>query len=72
MISLGVIGLVVLLAVIAPLIAHWTGHGPNTQYRDSGALDENGLPVGPNSRFLFGTDPLGRPWSTAVHVREDS
>ena len=55
-----VIGLVVLLAIIAPLIAHWTGHGVNTQYRDSGALDENGLPVGPSSRFLFGTDPLGR------------
>jgi peptide/nickel transport system permease protein len=60
MISLGVIGLIVLLAIVAPLIAHWTGHGPNTQYRDSGALDENGLPVGPSSRFLFGTDPLGR------------
>lgn len=60
MISLVVIGLVFLLAIIAPLIAHWTGHGVNTQYRDSGALDENGLPVGPSSRFLFGTDPLGR------------
>jgi len=60
MISLVVIGLVFLLAIIAPLIAQWTGHGVNTQYRDSGALDENGLPVGPSSRFLFGTDPLGR------------
>ncbi|MGZ8705513.1 MAG: hypothetical protein ACXWYB_12705, partial [Aeromicrobium sp.] len=28
MISLAVIGLLVLLAIIAPLIAHWTGHGP--------------------------------------------
>lgn len=60
MISLAVIVAVFVMAMIAPLIAHWTGHPPNTQYRDPGALDENGLPHGPSGRFLLGTDSLGR------------
>lgn len=60
MASLVVIALVFLMAILAPLIADIAGHPPNTQYRDSGALQENGLPVGPSSRFWFGTDSLGR------------
>jgi peptide/nickel transport system permease protein len=59
MISLVVILLIVLMAICAPLIAHLTGHPPNTQYRDTG-LDESGLPVAPNSEFWLGTDELGR------------
>jgi ABC-type dipeptide/oligopeptide/nickel transport system permease subunit len=58
--SLIVIILIFVLALAAPLVAQITGHGPNTQYRDAGALDEFGLPTGPSSRFWFGTDPLGR------------
>jgi len=59
MISLVVILLIVLMAICAPLIAHLTGHPPNTQYRDTG-LDESGLPVAPNGEFWLGTDELGR------------
>ncbi|MFT4008550.1 MAG: ABC transporter permease [Nocardioidaceae bacterium] len=60
MISLGFIVFIFLVAIFAPLFAHITGHGPNEQFRDPGALDEFGLPVGPGSRFWFGTDSLGR------------
>jgi ABC-type dipeptide/oligopeptide/nickel transport system permease subunit len=59
MISLVVILLIVLMAICAPLIAHLTGHPPNTQYRETG-LDESGLPVAPNGEFWLGTDELGR------------
>jgi ABC-type dipeptide/oligopeptide/nickel transport system permease subunit len=54
-----VIGLMVLLALLAPLIARWTGHPVNEQYRDTG-LTEFGLPVGPRAEFWLGTDQLGR------------
>ena len=54
-----VIGLMVLLALAAPLIARWTGHPVNEQYRDTG-LTEFGLPVGPRAEFWLGTDQLGR------------
>ena len=60
MISLVVIALIFLVALCAPLVAQAVGHGPNEQFRDAGALDEFGLPVGPSSRFWFGTDNLGR------------
>jgi peptide/nickel transport system permease protein len=48
-----------LVAICAPLIAHLTGHPPDAQYRETG-LSINGIPVGPNRTFLFGTDELGR------------
>ncbi len=54
-----VIVILVILAIGAPLIAHLVGHGPNTQYPLTG-LSPAGLPLGPNSQFLFGTDDLGR------------
>ena len=54
-----VIGVIVLLALFAPLIAHLVGHGPNEQFRTTG-LSPQGIPVGPGSTFLFGTDDLGR------------
>lgn len=54
-----VIVLFVLVALLAPLVAALTGHDPSTQYRDTG-LSESGLPVGPGSEFLLGTDKLGR------------
>jgi peptide/nickel transport system permease protein len=59
MISFGVIVLIVLMAVFAPLFAHLTGHPPNEQYRDIG-LTPDGLPRGPNGTFWLGTDDLGR------------
>jgi len=48
-----------LFAVFAPLVAHLVGHGPNAQYLITG-LTPQGLPRGPTSSFLFGTDDLGR------------
>jgi peptide/nickel transport system permease protein len=58
-VSFGVICLIVLLALFAPVIAAVLGHGPNTQFRTTG-LSPQGIPVGPGSRFFFGTDDLGR------------
>ena len=57
--SAAVIVIIVLFAIGAPLIAQWTGHGPTEQFRETG-LSEAGIPVGPNSEFLLGTDQLGR------------
>jgi peptide/nickel transport system permease protein len=57
--SAEVIGLIVLMAICAPLVAAAVGHGPNTQYRTTG-LSPEGIPVGPNHTFLLGTDELGR------------
>ena len=59
MISLGVIILIVLLAIFAPVIAALTGHGPNEQFQATG-LTAIGQPKPPNSEFLLGTDNLGR------------
>ncbi|MCW2493929.1 MAG: transporter permease [Frankiales bacterium] len=57
--SSAVICIIVLLAVLAPVVAHLLGHGPNQQFRTTG-LRAEGIPVGPGSTFLFGTDDLGR------------
>jgi len=59
MISLGVIILIVLMAIFAPVIAALTGHGPDQQFAAIG-LTAIGQPRGPNSTFLLGTDNLGR------------
>jgi peptide/nickel transport system permease protein len=50
---------IVLMALLAPVIASLVGHGPNTQFRTTG-LSPDGIPVGPGSKFFFGTDDLGR------------
>ena len=57
--SAAVIVLIVLFALGAPLVAAWTGHGPNDQFRDTG-LSPDGIPVGPSGDFLLGADQLGR------------
>ncbi|HWE56707.1 MAG TPA: ABC transporter permease [Acidimicrobiales bacterium] len=59
MISLGVIVVIVLVAIFAPLFASVTGHGVNQQFRDTG-LTPDGLPKGPSRAFIFGTDDQGR------------
>ena len=59
MISLVVILLIVIMAIIAPVFTSLTGHGANTQYNQTGRTVD-GLPVGPNGSFWFGTDDLGR------------
>jgi peptide/nickel transport system permease protein len=57
--SFAVICVIALMAIFAPVIAAIVGHGPDTQYRTTG-LSPNGIPVAPNSTFIFGTDDLGR------------
>ena len=53
-------GLVVICALTAiAIFAPWIApHDPTTQFRDGLRID--GLPVGPSSKFLLGTDSLGR------------
>jgi peptide/nickel transport system permease protein len=51
--------LITLIAIFAPVISMLVGHGPETQYLDTGLTPE-GLPRGPSAQFLFGTDDLGR------------
>ena len=53
-----VVVLIALVATLAPLIAYIVGHGPDTQYPSR--LTAEGLPVGPDRHFLFGSDDLGR------------
>ncbi|HKB32046.1 MAG TPA: ABC transporter permease [Streptosporangiaceae bacterium] len=59
MLSLGVIFIIVLVAIFAPVFAAVTGHGVYEQFRTTG-LSPEGQPVGPGGAFLFGTDDQGR------------
>jgi len=59
MISLGVIVLIVLVAIFAPVIAAAVGHGPNQEFQSTG-LTALGQPKPPNGTFLLGTDDQGR------------
>jgi ABC-type dipeptide/oligopeptide/nickel transport system permease subunit len=63
MISLGVIVLIVLLALFAPVISAIMGHGVYQQFRGPAppiGLNIDGQPVGPSASFWFGTDDQGR------------
>lgn len=51
--------IIVLLALSAPLVAHWLGHGETEQFRDT-ALSDMGIPVGPDRAFPLGADDNGR------------
>jgi len=53
-------GLVVICALtVVAIFGPWIApHDPTTQFRDGLRID--GLPVGPSSKFLLGTDSLGR------------
>jgi oligopeptide/dipeptide ABC transporter ATP-binding protein len=55
----GVIAAIAIFAILAPLIAHLTGHGVTQQYPTTG-LTPSGLPKPPSGRFVLGTDDLGR------------
>ena len=58
--SMFVIALVCVAALIAPLVAAWTGHAPNQPFPNTGT-NAFGNPVGPGTHgFLLGTDNLGR------------
>ena len=60
--GLVVVGIMVLLAIAAPLIASIIGHGPNDNSHYREMSNEFGLPKGPNFglRFFFGADSAGR------------
>ncbi|MBO0824518.1 MAG: ABC transporter permease [Actinobacteria bacterium] len=62
MIALGVIVLIVLMAIFAPVIAAILGHGVYQQFRGTNpaGLSDIGQPLGPNSTFWLGTDDQGR------------
>jgi ABC-type dipeptide/oligopeptide/nickel transport system permease subunit len=51
--------LLVLVAIFADMLAHWIGYGPTDQDQEFG-ITPDGLPVGPGSHHLLGTDNLGR------------
>jgi peptide/nickel transport system permease protein len=55
----GTIMVIILLALLAPLIAHWIGHGPNQTFVDIGE-NISGGPVPPSGTFWLGTDGSGR------------
>jgi peptide/nickel transport system permease protein len=57
--SLIVIGVLVVLALLAPAFAAWVGHSPTATNLATGTK-ANGQPLGPSSTYLFGTDHLGR------------
>lgn len=57
--TLTVIVFLILISIFAPVVAAFTGHQPNMQYRDTG-LSSDGLPVGPSAAFWLGADKLGR------------
>jgi peptide/nickel transport system permease protein len=58
--SVVVILLIVVLAIVAPLVAGVTGHGPTDANVDTGT-DASGQPLPPGSAgYLLGTDNLGR------------
>lgn len=58
-ISFGVIVLIILLALIAPVFTLLTHHGPNQVFPDIGQ-NANGGPVPPGGLFWLGTDASGR------------
>ena len=57
--SLAFIGVIVLMALLAPVVAALVGHGPNELFQRE-MTDEFGLPRGPNGAFWFGADASGR------------
>ena len=59
MASFGVIVLLVLIAVFAPLVVKIAG-APGPKVQSSEALDLFGAPSGPSSQHLFGVDRIGR------------
>lgn len=58
-VSAGLIILIALLAILAPVFASITGHGPNQPFVDIGENAEGG-PVPPSNVFWLGTDSNGR------------
>lgn len=58
--GLGIIALLVLLALTAPLISRFVVHHDVYRRFPEEMLNEFGLPKGPNGQFWFGADRVGR------------
>jgi peptide/nickel transport system permease protein len=59
-VAVGMVLLMVLLAIFAPVLATLVGHGPTDANLDTGT-DSSGQPLGPGSSgYILGTDNLGR------------
>jgi peptide/nickel transport system permease protein len=54
------LAILVVLALTAPLLAKLVGHGPNELFGDQMLTPDIGLPKGPNGKFWFGGDAVGR------------
>ena len=52
------VGLIFAMAILAPAFAKLVGHGPNELFESM--RTQLGLPRGPNKRFWFGADQVGR------------
>jgi peptide/nickel transport system permease protein len=66
-ISAVIIFLIILMAIAAPLLTHWFGTDPTKTNTNTG-LNADGLPLGPSTDHLLGTDQLGRDiFSRAVY-----
>jgi peptide/nickel transport system permease protein len=65
LVSLGVIGVLVLVAILAPLIVQVLGL-PSPDFQDGQAVTEGGEPLGPNSINPLGVDQLGRDVASRV------
>ncbi|HZD02486.1 MAG TPA: ABC transporter permease [Actinomycetes bacterium] len=55
-----IIALLVVLALAAPLFRAIAGHGPNDLFGNTMLTPDLGLPKGPNGKFWFGADQVGR------------
>jgi peptide/nickel transport system permease protein len=55
-----IIAVLVVLALVAPLFKVILGHGPNDLFGSTMLTPDLGLPKGPNSKFWFGADQVGR------------
>jgi peptide/nickel transport system permease protein len=59
-VAVGMVLLMVLIAIFAPVLATLVGHGPTDANLDTGT-DASGQPLGPGSSgYILGTDNLGR------------
>ncbi len=56
--GLVIVTIMIALALLAPLISRWVGHGPNQVFLNQ--LDSFGLPSGPHAGYWFGVDQAGR------------
>lgn len=57
--ALVAIGVVIAFGLLAPVLAHLTGHHPQQTFPDIG-LSPTGQPMPPSAEFWLGTDDLGR------------